>query len=59
MLRLIEIPDTVLIVFTGLLLVICSPSNGECYRYTRLLFNLFSATHEIACWSFRYGVRWS
>jgi len=58
MLRLIEIPDTVLIVLTGLLLVICSPSNGECYRYTHLVFGLFSAT-EISCWSFRYGFSWS
>jgi hypothetical protein len=59
MLRLIEIPDTVLIILTGFLLVICSPSNGECYRNTHLVFNLFSATHEISCWSLGFGLSWS
>jgi hypothetical protein len=59
MLRLIEIPDTVLIILTGFLLVICSPSNGECYRNIHLVFNLFTATHEISCWSLGYGFSWN
>lgn len=49
MLRLFEIPETVLIVLTGFILVICSASNGECHSYTHLVFNPFYATHEISC----------